>query len=119
MGIEELSSLDPEPSVPAPDTALSAGASCSIENIRDDQGIPLGTGVHHHLELGVERFLHGKFTYFNRKYHRDQKNNIQIMGDAQSCVRFLAVVTSVIIGTSRSATATATPSRFHLGFPGQ
>ena len=38
-------------------------ASGCIEITQDDQGIPLGTRVHHRLELGVERFLHGEFTY--------------------------------------------------------
>ena len=45
---------------------------------------PLGTRVHHHLELGVERFLHGEFTYPSRSIHRDQRNNTQSMGDSQS-----------------------------------
>ena len=63
--------------------AISVIAIDCIQIPKDDQGIFFGTRVHHHLELGVECFLHGEFTYPSRS-HRDQRNNTHSMGDSQS-----------------------------------
>ena len=59
-------------------------ASGCTEIPKGDQGIPLGTRVHHHLVLGVELFPHREFTYTSRSIHIDQKNSTQNMVDAPS-----------------------------------
>ena len=57
--IVELSFIDPEPCGPTQDSYPSLP-------VKDYKGILLETRVHHHLELGVERFLHREFTYPSR-----------------------------------------------------